>query len=313
MSIANPYDGIDDSQGAQDPYGNAYANSQGALPMFSNMPGQATAPPSTPNFSNMPGQATTPYTPGPPNTYQDPNIVNSGTTSPTGQGIFTYQGKQYVPGPGGTYTPYTAPTSAPSGGGGAAGGGIFAPFSGSFSAPTPTALPNVPTFTAPTYTQAPGFSYADFKGPSVADALNDPGYLFRRQQGQNALQNWAAARGTLADSGTAKALEDYGENDASQEYQNVWNRDLNAYQTNRAGAVQQYNTNYQTQYQDPYTASYQAAKDAFAPQMTQYSTQAANVQHNNDLANSNAFNNYYLGWQDYEARRQQGVSLNESF
>lgn len=80
-------------------------------------------------------------------------------------------------------------------------------------------IPPTPTFTAPTFT-----------APSVGDALNDPGYQFRVQQGEAGLQNWAAARGTLNSSDTANALQDYGQNAASQEYQNVWNRDFSAYQ-----------------------------------------------------------------------------------
>ncbi len=211
---------------------------------------------------------------------------------------------------------YTGAAPAPSGGtggsGGSGGGGgsAFAPWSGVFTPPTPQALPQAPQFNAPGYTPPPAFNYQDFKGPSVSEALNDPGYQFRLSQGQNALQNWAAARGTLNDSGTAKALTDYGQNAGSQEYQNVWNRDLNAYQTNRAGAVQQYNTNYQTQYQDPYTASYQAARDQFAPKMTEYGTVAANTQHQNDISNANAFNNYYLGFQDFENRRNGAITVN---
>lgn len=79
-------------------------------------------------------------------------------------------------------------------------------------------IPPTPTFTPPTFT-----------APSVGDALNDPGYQFRVQQGDAGLQNWAAARGTLNSSDTANALEDYNQNSASQEYQNVWNRDFSQY------------------------------------------------------------------------------------
>ncbi len=202
------------------------------------------------------------------------------------------------------YAPPTTTTDPGSGGGGGGGfSGSLGPWGGTFNAPTPQPLPNVPTFTPPSYTPPPAFSYKDFTAPTVAEALNDPGYQFRTQQGTNALQNWAAARGTLNDSGTAKALQDYGQNAASQEYQNVYNRDANTYGMNRAGAVQTYNTNYQTQYTDPYTYSYQAAKDAFAPLMTQYQTQSANIENQNNLANQNAYGSYALNWQDYQNRR----------
>lgn len=274
-----------------------------------------------------------------------------------------------------------------SGGGNTWGAGTsqspFGPWQGRYTAPgaqplpdvptwDPASVPAAPTFTppaytpppafsfdqpAPTYTPPPAFSYADFQAPSYTEAANDPGYQFRLQQGTQALQNSAAARGTLNDSGTLKALTDYGQGAASQEYQNVWNRALGGYTTNRGNALDAYNTNYKTQYQDPYAAAlnqyttdyghardtygtnyqtqyqdpyahaYQAAQDAFAPRMAEYqarvaaaqqqnqagllgySTQAANIQHQNDLANTNAWNDYLLGWQDYEARRQQGVNF----
>lgn len=74
-----------------------------------------------------------------------------------------------------------------------------------------------------------------FKSPDAVTEQNDPGYQFRLQQGQQALQNSAAARGGLLSGGTAKALTDYNQNAASGEYGNVYNR-----------ALQNYNTNYNT-------------------------------------------------------------------
>ena len=165
--------------------------------------------------------------------------------------------------------------------------------------------PTPPPFQFDAYAQAPSWSYQDFQyapwtPPSVEEALQDPSYQFRKQQGEQSLQNWAAARGTLNDSGTAKALTDYGQNAASQEYSNIWNRGLEGYRTNfnsalgtyamnrgnsleafntnegnragaydrnRALAVDTYNTNYRTQYEDPYRAKYTEAIDTWIPQM----------------------------------------------
>jgi hypothetical protein len=56
---------------------------------------------------------------------------------------------------------------------------------------------------------------------------NDPGYQFRLQQGQQALQRSAAAKGDLLSGGTAKALQQYGQDYASNEYQNTYNRYMN--------------------------------------------------------------------------------------
>lgn len=74
-----------------------------------------------------------------------------------------------------------------------------------------------------------------FQSPTAVTEQNDPGYQFRLAQGNQALQNSAAARGGLLSGGTAKALTDYNQNAASNEYGNVYNR-----------ALQNYNTNYNT-------------------------------------------------------------------
>ena len=57
-----------------------------------------------------------------------------------------------------------------------------------------------------------------------ADLTNDPGYKFRLQQGQDALENSAAARGGLLSGAGGRALTEYGQNFASNEYQNAYNR-----------------------------------------------------------------------------------------
>lgn len=64
------------------------------------------------------------------------------------------------------------------------------------------------------------------------DIYSDPSYQFRLQQGQDAIQSSAAARGGLLSGATLKALQGYGQDMASQEYQNAYNR-FNADQTNQ--------------------------------------------------------------------------------
>jgi len=71
-----------------------------------------------------------------------------------------------------------------------------------------------------------------FSSPTAVTEQNDPGYQFRLQQGQKALEASAAARGGLLTGGTAKAINDYAQNSASGEYSNVYNRALQNYQTN---------------------------------------------------------------------------------
>jgi hypothetical protein len=69
-----------------------------------------------------------------------------------------------------------------------------------------------------------------FQAPTNVTEQNDPGYQFRLQEGQKALENSAAARGSLLTGGTAKGLQQYGQNYASNEYSNVYNRALGEYQ-----------------------------------------------------------------------------------
>jgi hypothetical protein len=67
----------------------------------------------------------------------------------------------------------------------------------------------------------------------MSDFVTDPGYAFRLSEGQKALERSAAARGGLLSGGTGKRIADYGQNMASQEYSNAYNR----YQTNRANQL----------------------------------------------------------------------------
>lgn len=76
--------------------------------------------------------------------------------------------------------------------------------------------------------QDPSFQH-DF---SMSDFQQDPGYQFRMQQGLDAIQRSAAARGGLQSGGTLKALNDYAQGSASQEYQSAYDRFTNN-QTNR--------------------------------------------------------------------------------
>lgn len=246
--------------------------------------------------------------------------------------------------PSGPVNPYTTPGAD----------NPFGPWPGHYVAPTPQPLPDVPVFTPPVYTpppafswdkpqpvfkEAPAFSYADFVAPSLEAAMKSPGYQFRLQQGTDRLQNAAAARGTLNDSGTLKALIDYGQDSASQEYGNVYNRATDTYNINAKNAADTYNTNYKTQYTDPYNnavdawkighdtavgdyntnyktqfsdpydIAYKGAVEAFKPIQLGYLTNSQNIQHLNDIANTNAYNDYSKAFEDYEARRRDALNF----
>lgn len=130
---------------------------------------------------------------------------------------------------GGPYVDPVVPPP-PAGGGGGGGGGSF----------------DSPIFNFP---DLPGFTPPDFVGPDAESVLKDPGYQFRLQSGTNALQNSAAAKGVTRTGGTLKDLIEYGQNFASNEYGDAYNRALQAFDR-----------------------KYQGMHDSFAPRLMQYQT-----------------------------------------
>lgn len=62
------------------------------------------------------------------------------------------------------------------------------------------------------------------KTPTLADLTIDPGYKFREEQSEQAAARQAAATGSLQGGGFAKALNLFSQQNASQEYQNAFNR-----------------------------------------------------------------------------------------
>ncbi len=83
-----------------------------------------------------------------------------------------------------------------------------------------------------------------FTAPTGLTEQNDPGFQARLKLGTDAIQRSAAARGGVVTGGTAKALDTYGQDYASNEYGNVYNRALSDYTTN----FNAYNTNQANQY-----------------------------------------------------------------
>lgn len=83
-----------------------------------------------------------------------------------------------------------------------------------------------------------------FTAPDALTEQDDPGFQARLKLGTDAIQKSAAARGSVVTGGTAKALDTYGQDYASNEYGNVYNRALTGYQT----AYNQYNNDQANQY-----------------------------------------------------------------
>lgn len=62
------------------------------------------------------------------------------------------------------------------------------------------------------------------RGFTMADYQADPGYAFRLSEGLKGLDQTAAARGGLLSGNALRGAQQYGQNLASQEYQNAYNR-----------------------------------------------------------------------------------------
>ena len=69
--------------------------------------------------------------------------------------------------------------------------------------------------------------------PEMFAKGQDPGYQFRLSEGMKALESSASARGNLLSGSTLKGIQRYGQDMASQEYQNAFNR----YQAERSGTL----------------------------------------------------------------------------
>jgi hypothetical protein len=77
------------------------------------------------------------------------------------------------------------------------------------------------------YAANPAFKFG------VEDFTASPSYQFRQQQGVNALDMSAASKGKLLSGAQDKAVTNYGQNLASEEYGNAYNQALQNYNTNQ--------------------------------------------------------------------------------
>lgn len=141
-----------------------------------------------------------------------------------------------------------------------------------------------PQFMAPVWQRPADFTYADFQKPAdytpgtfslptLAEAQNAPGYQFAAQEGQKALEGSKAAQGVYRTGGTLKDLYSWTNKFAEQNYGNVVNQNLAAFNTNEGNAASAYKTNLQGA-EDAYglnrgnaasnwTMNYGASRDAF--------------------------------------------------
>lgn len=149
----------------------------------------------------------------------------------------------------------------------------------------------------------------------------DPGYAFRLSEGQKALDRSAAARGGLISGGAMKAATRFGQDMASQEYTNAFNR----YQTERGAALQPLQSlagigqsatnqvgaagqNYATNAGNAYGAAGQAAASGYMGQANavgQGVSQYLGYQSNNNLLNALNNRNSTYGGMSNAAIEQQ--------
>lgn len=195
-------------------------------------------------------------------------------TNPNQPGV-TLQGSGGGWTPGSGWTPSTTgtPSGGPSGGSTPTGGGP-----GMF---------NPGSWAPPGYPALPALDLPKFQAPSAEQALNDPGYQFRVQQGLGALTNSQAAKGVVRSGMSLKDLIDYGQNAGSQEYQNVWNRDYNAWNAGNQNATTQYALNTARQNQ------------IYAPQLLGWQTGIQQANTNADRATGLTQQDYQNQWNQY--------------
>lgn len=114
------------------------------------------------------------------------------------------------------------------------------------------------------------------KNFSTEDFQTDPGYDFRLSEGQKAIDRSAAAKGGLLSGAAVKAAARYGQDFASNEYQNAYNR---------------YNTNQTNLYNRlaGISGAGQTASNNLATQGTNYANSAGQLMQN--AANYNASGN----------------------
>jgi hypothetical protein len=83
-----------------------------------------------------------------------------------------------------------------------------------------------------------------FVAPTAAQALQSPGEQAQMTLGEQAMQQSAAAQGNLLTGGTAEALDQFGQNVASTNYQNTYNNAYNTYSAGYNQWQQQQNNEY---------------------------------------------------------------------
>ena len=192
----------------------------------------------------------------------------------------------------------TGPEGPEDGGNGGGGGGAHPSFGVKYN------IPNAPAFNAPKFDYQgrpiPEFNpQTKFSAPDPSAVNLDPSYQWRLGQGQKALEQSAAGRGTLRSGGTLKNLLSYGQDMASQEYGNIYGRARDTYDANYgqekdlyAARLGEYGLDfggYETQFDRNYTG----ARDEYAPQFATWNARTQAEMRAKDLELANMWAHWY--------------------
>jgi hypothetical protein len=166
------------------------------------------------------------------------------------------------------------------------------------------------------YQGADPFAYDAYRSTTAADMTADPGYQFRLAEGQKALERSRAAQGIYRGGATMKALADYGQNAASQEFSNVDARRRADYQLGYGTASDIYDRNVANQRAD-YQQGYGTARDIYGVNTEggRYAHEQAvdAAQRRYDAASEGAQAEYapnLLSWQTQREDQNRAAELN---
>lgn len=93
-----------------------------------------------------------------------------------------------------------------------------------------------PSYQLPTPYQFTPFSYDSYTPLTADQAAQAPGYAFGAQQGRDAIQTSAAAKGNVLSGATLKDLFSWGDQFAGQNYNEAETQNENVYNINRGNA-----------------------------------------------------------------------------
>lgn len=136
----------------------------------------------------------------------------------------------------------------------------------------------------------PGALNPDVTDPGVWDFDSskvqvDPGYDFRLKQGVNALDMSASSKGRLQSGAQQKAIAQYGQNLANQEYQDAYDREYQNQLGRFNSGVDQYGRQYSAQL-SAYNASTNRANVLANLGLTAYNSGVAQKQNNYNILNN---------------------------